>query len=192
MHVPPLLGRSAAEIVYGTTLRLPREFSHKYIVDAHTDLDNYSEKLRVAMSCLRLCPPRDSPQNNIFQYKKIDTCSHVFLRRIAIAPPMTAPYNGPYKVIVRSGRVIKILIKGKVEKVSLDRVKPAHLDSEPDTGTEKQRKTQNNTKNSKNTATVQRALALKFRKEESWTESKNTDTVCGDSKWYEFGHYFTA
>ena len=44
---------------------------------------------------------------------------------------------------------MKILIKGKVETVSLDRVKPAHLDSEPKTGTEKQRKTQNNTKNSK-------------------------------------------
>ena len=64
--VKKLLGRSAAEIVYGTTLRLRGEFSHKYIVDAHTDLDKYSDKLRVAMSRLRLCPPRDSPQNNIF------------------------------------------------------------------------------------------------------------------------------
>ena len=108
-----LLGRSAAEIVYGTTLRLPGEFSHKYNVDTHTDLDNYSDKLSVAMSRLRLCPPRDSTQNNIFQYKEIDTCSHVFLRQIAIAPPLTAPYDGPYKVIVSSGRVMKILIKGK-------------------------------------------------------------------------------
>ena len=102
-----LLGRSAAEIVYGTTLRLPDEFSHKYNVDAHTDLNNYSDKLCLAMSCLRLCPPRDSTQNNIFQFKEIDTCSHVFLRRIAIAPPLTAPYDGPYKVIVRSSRVMK-------------------------------------------------------------------------------------
>ena len=43
--VKELLGRSAVEIVYGATLRLPGEFSHKYIVDAHTDLDNYSDKL---------------------------------------------------------------------------------------------------------------------------------------------------
>ena len=78
--VKELLGRSAAEIVYGTTLRLPGEFSHKYNVDAHTDLDNYTDKLCVAMSRLRLCPPRDSTQNNIFQFKEIDTCSHVFLR----------------------------------------------------------------------------------------------------------------
>ena len=135
--VKELSGRSATEIVYGTTLRLPGEFSHKYNVDAHTDLDNYSDKLRVAMSRLRLCPPLDSIQNNNFQYKEIDTCSYVFLRRIAIAPPLTAPYDGPYKVIVRSGRVMKILVKAKVETVSLDRVKPAHLDNEPAIGTEK-------------------------------------------------------
>ena len=83
--VEELLGRSAAE----TTLRLPGEFKQKYNIDAHTDLDKYSNKLRVAMSRLRLCPPRETNQKNIFQYKEIETCSHVFLRRIAIAPPLT-------------------------------------------------------------------------------------------------------
>ena len=34
--VKELLGGSAAEIVYGTTLRLPGEFSHKYNVDANS------------------------------------------------------------------------------------------------------------------------------------------------------------
>ena len=144
------------------------KFSHNYIVDAPTDLDNYSDKLRVAMSRLRLCPPRDSPQNNIFQYKEIDTCS----QRMAIAPPLTAPYDCPYKVIVRSGRVMKILINGKVETVSLDRFKPAHLDNKPEIGTDKQRKTQNNTKNLKNTATVRRASALKQNSEKKRAELK--------------------
>ena len=129
------LGRSAAEMIYGTTLRLPGEFTKQYNVDANTDLENYSDKLRVAMSRLRLCPPRDTQQHNIFQFKEIATCTHVFLRRIAIAPPLTAPYDGPYKVVARSGRVMKILVKGKVETVSLDRVKPAHMECEPTTGT---------------------------------------------------------
>ena len=134
------LGRSAAEIIYGTTLRLPGEFTKQYNVDANTDLENYSDKLRVAMSRLRLCPPRDTQQHNIFQFKEIATCTHVFLRRIAIAPPLTAPYDGPYKVVARKGRVMKILVKGKVETVSLDRVKPAHMEFEPTTGTTTQRK----------------------------------------------------
>ena len=76
------------------------------------------------MSRLRLCPPRDTQQHNIFQFKEIATCTHVFLRRITIAPPLTAPYDGPYKVVARSGRVMKILVKGKVETVSLDALNP--------------------------------------------------------------------
>ena len=150
------LGRSAAEMIYGTTLRLPGEFTKQYTVDANTDLENYSDKLRVAMSHLCLCPPRDTQQHNIFQFKEIATCTHVFLRRIAIAPPLTAPYDGPYKVVARSGRVMKILVKGKVETVSLDRVKPAHLECEPTTGTTIQRKTPNKPQSSKATRTSSR------------------------------------
>ena len=143
------LGRSAAEMIYGTTLRLPGEFTKQCTVDANTDLENYSDKLRVAMSRLRLCPQRDTQQHNIFQFKEIATCTHVFLRRIAIAPPLTAPYDGPYKVVARSGRVMKILVKGKVETISLDRVKPAHLECEPTTGTNIQRPTPNKPQSSK-------------------------------------------
>ena len=136
------LGRSAAEMIYGTTLRLPGEFTQQYTVDANTDLENYSDKLHVAMSRLRLCPLRDTHQKNIFQYKEIETCTHVFL---------TAPYDGPYKVVARSGRVMKILIKSKVETVSLDRVKPAHLEYEPTTCPTTQRTTPTKKQSSKTT-----------------------------------------
>ena len=73
------MGRSAAEMIYGTTVRLPGEFTQKYTVDARTDLDNYIDKLRVDILRLRLCPPRDTHQKNIFQYKELETCSRVFL-----------------------------------------------------------------------------------------------------------------
>ena len=136
------LGRSAAEMIYGTK---------QYTVDANTDLENYSDKLRVAMSRLRLCPPCDTHQTKIFQYKEIETCTHVFLRRITIAPPLTALYDGPYKVVARSGRFMKILMKGKVETVSLDRVKPAHLECQPTTGPTTQRTTPNKKQSSKTT-----------------------------------------
>ena len=42
---------------------LPGEFTKQNTVDANTDLENYSDKLRVAMSRLRLCPPRDTQQH---------------------------------------------------------------------------------------------------------------------------------
>ena len=63
--IKELLGRSDAEMVYGTTLRLSGELTEQYTVDARTDLDNYFDKLRVVMSRLRLCPPRDTIQKDI-------------------------------------------------------------------------------------------------------------------------------
>ena len=147
------LGRSAAKMIYGTTLKLPGEFTKQYTVDTNTDWENYSDKLRVAMS--RLCPPRDTQQHNIFQFKEIAICTHVFLRRIAIAPPLSAPYDEPYKVVARSDRVMK-KVKGKVETVSLDRVKPAHLKCEPTTGMTIQRKTPNKPQRSTATRTSSR------------------------------------
>ena len=133
--VKEILGRSAAEMVYGTTLRLPGQFTEHYVINGHTDLSNYSDKLRVAMSRLRLCPPRETSQKDTFQFKELDTCTHIFLRRIAISPPLTAPYDGPYKVVSRRGRVLKILRKGKIETVTEDRVKPAHMEREPESDT---------------------------------------------------------
>ena len=67
---------------------------------------------------------------------------------------------------------MKILVEGKVETVSLNRVKPAHLDNEPTIGTEKQRKTQTNTKNSQNTVTVRREPAFKQNSEKKRAEPK--------------------
>ena len=46
---------------------------------------------------------------------------------------------------------MKILVKGKVETVSLDRVKPAHLECEPTTGANIQRTTLNKPQSSKTT-----------------------------------------
>ena len=117
-------------MLYGPTLRLPCEFTENYTVDTLTDLDDYSDMSRVAMSRLRLCPPRNTSQKDTFQFKELATCSHVFLRRFAIEPPLTAPYDGPNKVISRSGRVLKILMKGKVVTVTADRVNPAQIERE--------------------------------------------------------------
>ena len=56
------------------------------------------------------------------------------------APPLTAPYDGPYKVASRNGRVLKILMK--VDMVTADRVKSAHIDHEPETCSRQKRQMQ--------------------------------------------------
>ena len=64
LAVKETLGRSAAEMTYGMTLRLPGYFTENYTVDANTDLETYSDRLRVAMPCLRLSPPCDTNQKS--------------------------------------------------------------------------------------------------------------------------------
>ena len=75
--VKELLGRSAAEIVYVTTLSMPGKFSHKFNVDAHRDLDKYSDQLRVAMSRLRLCPLPTQLRTTFSNIKK-STHAHMY------------------------------------------------------------------------------------------------------------------
>ena len=81
------------------------------------------------------------------------------------------PYDGPYKVIDRGGRVMKILMKGKVEAVSVDRVKPAHFECEPETGTEIKRKTQPKTMNSKTAEIVRGTRTDRIRSSSTQDES---------------------
>ena len=99
------------------------------------------------------------------------------MSRIAIAPPLTAPYDGPYKVVARSGRVMKILMKGKVETVSLDRVKPAHIECESTTGTNTQRTTPNKQQSSTTTRISSRNPQDPPRPSSANTQTSNRTSV---------------
>ena len=86
-------------------------------------------------------------------------------------------------IIVRSGRVMKILIKGKVKTVSLDRVKPAHFVCEPATGTATQRKTQSKTTNAKTTEIIRDSRKDQIRSDRTRVKSKtNTQTQSAAAK----------
>ena len=70
---------------------------------------------------------------------------------------------------------MKILIKGKVETVSLDRVKPAHFEWEPETGTATQRKTQTKTTNLKTTEIVRVIPKDQIKSSSRPTLTQNSD-----------------
>ena len=52
----------------------------------------------------------------------------VFIRRDAHRMPLQHPYEGPFKVIENGPKTFKIDIGGKTETITVDRLKPAHLD----------------------------------------------------------------
>ena len=88
---------STAELVYGTTLRLPGEF-FSVNTDEHPDPTSYVSKLKTIMS--KLHPPKTRPVNRpSYVSDTLSTCTHVFVRRDTVKKPLQQPYNTPFKAL---------------------------------------------------------------------------------------------
>ena len=122
---------SAAELVYGTTLRLPGEFFHHDSADTITEPTTLLTKLKTAMRELRAVPVREQSQRNTYVNKELASCTHVFVRNDTVHKPLQQPYDGPFRVLDRADKYFTLHLNGRNDKVSLDRLKPAYLESSP-------------------------------------------------------------
>ena len=84
---------STAELVYGTTLRLPGEFFQQSASDTPPDPTTLVARLRETMRDIRAAPVRPQPQRNIHVSKDLTSCTHVFIRRDAVRKPLQQPYG---------------------------------------------------------------------------------------------------
>ncbi|XP_029158465.1 uncharacterized protein LOC114930794 [Nylanderia fulva] len=124
------LKTSAAELVYGTPIRLPGEFFIDE--DPPKDPQIFIEKLRKFMRKIRPTPPAHHIRPRVFSYKDLFSCSHVFVRVDAVKKPLDCPHEGPYEIIERiSDRVFKLKIKGEEVTISTERLKPAYQELIP-------------------------------------------------------------
>ena len=123
------LNCTPAQLVYGTTLRLPGQFLTTNSTLADLDPTNYSHRLEHAMQTIKPISPR-------FQVRKshipsdLHTCTHVYVRTDAVRHPLQPPYTGPYKVLARHDKHFALEMRGKRENISLDRLKVAYLDTD--------------------------------------------------------------
>ena len=99
------LGCTAAELVYGTTLRLPGGYFSPTPEPNSLDATDYVQQLTSAMAKLRAVPP----------FHELDKQTHVFLRRDAVRTPLQSPYDGPYKIVNRTKKHFTIEIRGRHE-----------------------------------------------------------------------------
>ena len=122
---------TTAELVYGTTLRLPGEFfdtsNNRTIPDSLT----YVSRLRHTMQQLHPTPTSHHTHRTPHLSKDLSTCTHVFIRKDAIRKSLQPPYDGPFEVLKRATKYFTILVNSQHQTISLDRLKPAHLDSTP-------------------------------------------------------------
>ena len=124
------IGCTAAELVYGTTLRLPGGFFTSQDTRDDADPQSYVGTLKNRMRELRPTPPRSITQSAApaAVSDALKNSSYVFIRHDAIRKPLQPPYDGPYKVLDRSPKYFTIDVKGRRDTVSVDRLKVAHLD----------------------------------------------------------------
>ncbi len=128
------IGCTAAELVYGCTLRLPGEF-FPAASDNCPDPGSYVSQLKSAMRSLHAAPTRQPTHNVTDTSSSLAGSSHVFVRHDAVKKPLQQPYDGPYKVLKRNTKFFTIDRNGRSDTVSIDRLKPAHLDHLPTSAT---------------------------------------------------------
>ena len=122
------LQASAAEMVYGTTLRLPGEFFSSSSTSSSMDPTNYASRLKAHMNQLQPTSPRQTHTNTRQVSKLLSTCKHVFVRCDSVRKPLQPPYNGPYRILNRTDKYYTIDIAGRKDNALIDCLKPAHLD----------------------------------------------------------------
>ena len=120
------LGTSSAELVYGEPLTVPGDF-----IPASGNAREPTSHLQALRNKVRSLAPVPTSQHGLQSSsvpKDLATSQYVFIRRDMHRSPLQHPYEGPYKVISPGKKVFILDRGGKAESVSIDRLKPAHLD----------------------------------------------------------------
>ena len=118
---------SPAELVYGTTVRLPGEFFSTPNSLSLSESSDYVTRLKCYMRSLPLTSVRP-PSPRYTHVDNLLSSSHVFIRRDSVKRPLQRPYDGPYKVLERTDKYYVIDVNGTRDTISVDRLKPAHID----------------------------------------------------------------
>lgn len=123
---------TVAEMLYGETLRLPGELLiSTQTSNSYVDPADFVSRLRRLMANIRPVPASRHCETSSFIFKELAEATHVFLREDCVRRALQAPYSGPYQVVERAsdGKTFTILAKGRQVTVSIDRIKPAFIDS---------------------------------------------------------------
>lgn len=104
------LGTSPAEMLYGTTLRLPGDFFEES--KGSLDENTFLKSLRRVTAKLKTASPRLPIHRRTYTPPELFTCSHVFIRHDAVKKPLRPHYDGPFKVLERFDIYFRMNVKG--------------------------------------------------------------------------------
>ena len=90
------IGCTPAELVYGSSIRLPGELVAVHPCDT-SDVSVYVQRLRATMSTLPFIPPRKHYYPTQI-HKDLHSCAYVFVRCDGVKRSLQPPYYGPFRV----------------------------------------------------------------------------------------------
>ena len=122
---------TVAELVYGTSLRLPGEFFVPHLILQITLPLQTVTQLKHTMQVLHCKSTRKPSQSRGHGTNSLSSASHVFVRHDAVRKPVQQPYDGPFQVLARSSKFYTLDLNGPKNTVSIDRLKPAYIDVVP-------------------------------------------------------------
>nr|CDS28491.1 gag pol polyprotein [Hymenolepis microstoma] len=126
------LGCCPAELVLGTTIRLPGEMFTHSRDRTLPDPSSYSSRLKEHFRSIHPAPTRSNDRHT-HVHKDLSSCSFVFVRLDTVKKPLQPPYDGPYKVLQRQPKYF-ILDRNGIEDSSFPTPAPAaraHLPRPP-------------------------------------------------------------
>ncbi|KAK3729078.1 hypothetical protein RRG08_005451 [Elysia crispata] len=117
------LDTSSAELVYGEPLTVPGEFvfPNSRLHSSNNLFHSLAERFApIPTSHHGLSTPSIPPS--------LKNARFVFVRRDCHRGPLQRPYDGPYRVITPGPKTFRVMIGRREEVISIDRLKPAHVD----------------------------------------------------------------
>ena len=117
------LDTSSAELVYGEPLTVPGEFvnPNSRLHSSNNLFHSLAERFApIPTSHHGLSTPSIPPS--------LKNARFVFVRRDCHRGPLQRPYDGPYPVITPGPKTFRVMIGRREEVISIDRLKPAHVD----------------------------------------------------------------
>ena len=105
-------GCSPAELVYGTTIRLPGEFlqaSESFTMEPDTA---FVKQLQCTMRAIQPSAPQYHGNGRSYVPSNLSSTGYVYVRHDGYRHPLQLPYDGPFKIISTSDKHFTVDIKG--------------------------------------------------------------------------------
>ena len=119
-------GTSPAELIFGTVLRLPGQMLPEVSPDSAPPTADFVRDLEEKMKrCFPSMPVLYHGSRPSHLPASLQSSTHVYVRVDAVHPPLSRPYEGPYRVLQHGDKTFSVDKSGRPWRVSVDRLKPA-------------------------------------------------------------------